>query len=665
MDHAVFHSSEWTGFFEQRGTAGMSVFRRSAKPRPTAESLTRLSGGLGETPAQAVRQHLRRTMRPKKRRMFRSLVTSIRLLRRVEGVIFFALTPSLLGADGDWTMAAKDHANTRFSPLAEINAGNVASLKVAWTFGTGTNRGQESAPLVVGPTMYVVTPYPNYLYALDLTQSGRIKWKFEPKPASAAQGEACCDHVNRGVAFADGKVFMNTLDGRTIAVNAETGRPEWDRQLGDINIGETMTMAPIVVGDKVIVGNAGSQFGARGWIQALNVKTGKTVWKAFNTGPDADCLIGASFHPFYAQDRGKDLGVTSWPPGQWKIGGGTVWGWISYDPGLDLLFHGTGDPSPWNSEVRFGDNKWGSGIFARKPGTGEAVWYYQCSPHDLYGHDGINESIVVDLPPKPGEPPRKVLLHADRNGLFYVLDRATGEVLSATPFVRVNSNKGVNLKTGRLQFVDAKKPQMNKVVRDIAPAAPGGKDWQPSAFSPRTNLVYLPHQTLAMDFEEVPANYIAGTPYIGAHAKFYADPVQPGDGSMGAFTAWDPVNRKAAWNIKEHFPVWCGTVVTAGDVVFYGTMDAWFKAVDAHSGEELWKFKVDSGIVSQPITYLGPDGKQYVAVLSGVGGWPGNVVANDLEPEMDQTALHGFGYAMRELPKYTAKGGTLYVFCLP
>jgi len=314
--------------------------------------------------------------------------------------------------------------------------------------------------------------------------------------------------------------------------------------------------------------------------------------------------------------------------------------------------------------VRHGDNKWSSGIFARRPGTGEAIWFYQYTPHDLYGHDGINESIVTELELKPGEPPRKILLHADRNGYLYVQDRVTGEVLSATPFVRVNSTTGVDLSTGRLIFDDRKKPEMGKVVRDIAPAAPGGKDWQPSAFSPRTKLLYLPHQTLSMDFEEVDVNYIAGTPYIGAHAKFFADPVDPGDGSLGVFTAWDPVAKKAVWKIKERFPVWCGTVVTAGDVVFYGTMDRWFKAIDARSGKELWRFQVDSGIVGQPITYLGPDGKQYVTILSGVGGWAGNIVANDLDPG-DPIAAHGFANAMKELPKYTGKGGRLYVFSLP
>lgn len=562
-------------------------------------------------------------------------------------------------------MPPKDPANTRFSTLAQITTENVGTLKVAWTFGTGVYRGHEAAPIVAGSTMYVVTPYPNYLYALDLTQYGQIKWKYEPHPDAASQGEACCDHVNRGVAFLDGKVFMNSLDGHTVAVEAATGRELWNKKLCDIGVGETMTMAPFIADGKIIVGNSGGQFGVRGWITALDANSGNTVWKAYNTGPDSECLIGQRFHPFYEKDRGKDLGVKTWPGEQWRIGGGTVWGWISYDPDMHLLFHGTGDPAPWNSEVRPGDNKWCSGIFARDPSTGEAVWHYQYTPHDLYGHDGINENVLVSLSLHEGEPERKVILHADRNGYLYVLDRQTGEVLSATPFVRVNGTKGVDLKTGRLQFNEEKQPKMNQVVRDISPAAPGGKDWQPSAFSPRTKLLYLPHQTLAMDFEETTANYIAGTPYIGAHAKFYADPVAPGNGNLGAFTAWDPVQKKAVWNLEERFPVWCGTVATAGDVVFYGTMDAWFKAVDARTGKLLWRFKVDSGIVSQPITYLGPDGKQYVAVLSGVGGWPGSVVSHDLRPDKDASAAHGFGEAMKELPKYTAKGGTLYVFSLP
>jgi PQQ-dependent dehydrogenase (methanol/ethanol family) len=560
--------------------------------------------------------------------------------------------------DGQWMMPAKNYASTRYSGLEEINAGNVKNLKVAWTFSTGVNRGQEAAPLVVGSTMYVVTPYPNILYALDLTKPGQTKWKYEPKPAAAAQGVACCDFVNRGAAFSNGKIFYNTLDAQTVAVDAETGKELWKTKLGDINKGETMTMAPLVVKDKVLVGNSGGEFGVRGWITALNANDGKIAWRAYNTGPDADCLIGANFKPFYKQDQGKDLGVQSWPPDAWKIGGGTVWGWISYDPELDLIYHGTANPGPWNADQRPGDNKWTSGIFARRPDTGEAIWFYQWAPHDLYDYDGINEQILLDLP--VGGQMRKTLVRPERTGYVYVLDRGTGEVLSANAFVHITSTKGVDLKTGELIHVEEKKPVMGRVVRDICPAAPGGKDWNPSAFSTRTGLLYIPHNNLCMDFEGLEANYIAGTPYIGSNTKFYAGP----GGHRGEFTAWDPVAGKEVWKIKESFPVWSGAVVTAGDVVFYGTMEGWFKAINARTGEELWKFKTGSGIIGQPVVYRGPDGKEYVAILSGIGGWAGAIVAGDLDPR-DATGALGFVNAMTDLPANTTKGGTLYVFSLP
>jgi PQQ-dependent dehydrogenase (methanol/ethanol family) len=285
--------------------------------------------------------------------------------------------------DGQWLMASKDYANQRFSGLDQINTTNVQNLRPAWTFATGVLRGHEAAPLVVGDTMYFVTPFPNILYALDLKNSGAKKWEYTPKPATAAQGVACCDVVNRGAAFWEGKIIYNTLDAHTVAVDAATGREIWKTKLGEINRGETMTMAPIVVKGKVLVGNSGGEFGVRGWITAVDADSGKIAWRAYSTGPDADVLIGARFRPFYESDRGKDLGATTWPRDHWKIGGGSVWGWISYDPELDLIYHGTGNPGPWNPELRPGDNKWTAGIFARDPDTGEAVWAYQWSPHDL------------------------------------------------------------------------------------------------------------------------------------------------------------------------------------------------------------------------------------------------------------------------------------------
>ncbi|MEA2491784.1 MAG: lanthanide-dependent methanol dehydrogenase [Acidobacteriota bacterium] len=560
--------------------------------------------------------------------------------------------------DGQWLSVQKDYANTRFSGLSEINLTNIDQLKAATTFSTGLVSGHEATPLVVGDTMYLVTPFPNVLYALDLKQpGGATKWVYRPDPDPAAQGVACCDVVNRGEAYHDGKIIINTLDNHTIALDAATGQELWNTKLGDINRGETITMAPFVVKDKVLVGNSGGEMGVRGWLTALDVNTGKIVWRAYSTGPDKDVLIGPEFKPFYPMDQGKDLGVKTWPPEAWKIGGGTVWGWVSYDPETNLIFYGTGNPGPWNADQRPGDNKWSCALFARDADTGQARWAYQIGPHDIYDYDAINESILLDL--NIGGTKRKVLVRPERDGYVYIIDRTNGEVLSANPFGYVNSTAGVDLKTGRLREVESKKTHVGTVVRDICPAAPGAKDWQPSAFSPRTGLVYITHQNLCMDFEGVEANYIAGTPYVGANVKMFAGP----GGHRGEVTAWDPAAGRAVWKIKEKFPVWSGALATAGDLVFYGTMDGWAKALDARSGAEVWKFKVGSGIIAPPMTYRGPDGKQYVAFLSGVGGWPGAVVSGDLDPR-DGTAALGMANAMADLKKATTRGGMLYVFSL-
>jgi lanthanide-dependent methanol dehydrogenase len=558
-----------------------------------------------------------------------------------------------------WLMSAKDYAGTRFSTMKDIDVRTVKNLKVAWQFDTGVRRGQEAAPLVDDGTLYVVTPYPNRLHALDLTRPGApLKWTYDPKPAPAAQGVACCDVVNRGAAIWNGRVYYNTLDNHTVAIDAKTGAEVWKVRLGDVNRGETMTMAPLVVKGRVLVGNSGGELGVRGWLTALDADTGKILWRAWSTGPDKDCLIGPGFKPFYEMDRGRDLGVTSWPPDKWRIGGGTVWGFVSYDPDLDLIYYGTANPGPWNPNQRPGDNKWTAGMFARRPGGGEAVWFYQWSPHDQYDHDGVNEAILVDL--EIGGRSRKVLLHPDRNGYLYVVDRQTGEVISADAFHPITVFKGVDLKSGRLIPVPEKAIAVQRVVRGICPSATGAKDWQPAAWSPATRLLYMPHNNLCQDEEGYEANYIAGTPYLGANVRMY---FAEGDHG-GFFTAWDPVARKKRFALPEKFPVWSGALATAGNVVFYGTMDGWFKAIHAETGELLWKHQVDSGIIGQPITYRGPDGKQYVSVLSGVGGWAGVIVAAGLDPR-DQTAALGFANAMKDLPNHTRRGGTLYTFALP
>ena len=560
--------------------------------------------------------------------------------------------------DGQWTMPLGDYGATRYSGLDQINAGNAARLRPVFTFDTGVRRGHEAAPLVIGTTMYIVTPFPNIVYALDLTRpDDPVKWVFRPRPLPAAQGVACCDVVNRGATFSDGRLYFNTLDGQTIALDAESGTEIWRTRLADINRGETITMAPLVAEGRVLVGSSGGEFGVRGWLAALDAGSGALVWKAWSTGPDSDVLIGPNFRPFYPSDQGRDLGVHSWQPEGWRLGGGNAWGWISYDPELRLIYYGTGNPGPWNPEQRPGDNKWTAGIFARDIATGEARWFYQSSPHDLFDHDDVNESILLDMP--IGGRPRQVLVRPGRTGFMYVIDRRTGQVLSADPYAFVNSARGVDLRTGRLVAVEEKAPRSGRVVRNICPAAPGGKDWNPSAFSPRTGLLYVPHLNLCMDHGVMEGNYIAGTPYLGAESRMYAGP----GGNRGILTAWDPVARRAVWRIREDLPLWSGARATAGDVVFYGTMDGLFKAVDARSGRLLWQHQLNSGTIGQPVSYRGPDGRQYIAILAGVGGWAGAIVAGGLD-KGDPTSALGFVNAVRDLPARTDSGGRLYVFAL-
>lgn len=571
-----------------------------------------------------------------------------------------ATTYSQPGADkpGDWTLPGRDFGGTRFSPLDQINTSTVRNLHVAWTFSTGVLNGHEGQPLVVNNTMYITTPWPNITYALDLTDAhAPAKWAYAPPTASAAKGEACCDVVNRGSSYGDGKIVWNLLDGHTVAVDAKTGKLAWSVKLADINKGETMTMAPLIAKGKVFVGVSGAEMGVRGWIQALDLKDGHTIWKAYSTGPDKDVLLGSDFKPYYPSMQGTDLGVKSWPTNQWKFGGGTVWGWVTYDPETNLLFYGTGNPGVWNPDMRAGDNLWSMTIFARDPDTGAAKWAYQMTPHDMWDYDGVNESIVADI--TINGQPRKVIMHAERNGFAYVIDRTNGQVISAAPFIFTNWATGVDLKTGRPQVVPSKMTKQDVVVRNICPSSTGGKDQQPTAFSPATGLWYIPATNDCMDYEGTQVSYIAGTPYLGADVRMYKGP----GGNRGELVAWDPAQGKKVWGVKENFPLWSGVLATAGGVVFYGTMDGWVKAVDAKSGAPLWSFKTGSGVIGNPIAYTGPDGKEYIAIYTGVGGWMGAIASANLSPD-DPTAALGATGAAPDLKQYTAPGGMLFVFGL-
>lgn len=559
--------------------------------------------------------------------------------------------------NGEWTLPAGDYANTRYSPLSEINTANVKNLKAVSVMQDGIPHGHEGQPLVVNNTMYMVTPFPNDLIAFDLTKPGfPVKWKYQPHPDPQAQGVACCDLVNRGASYADGKIFYVALDNTAVAVDANTGQEVWRTQVGDIHLGETTTMAPLVVKNVVIIGDSGGELGVRGKVTALEIKTGKLVWRAYNTGPDKDVLIGSNFHPFYAKDQGTDLGEKTWPPDAWKIGGATVWGWISYDPESDLIFYGTGNPGPWNPDMRPGDNKWSITLWARNPETGQAKWAYQMLPHDAWDYDEIMENIVVDMMWQGKM--RKLLLHPGRNGYMMVLDRETGELLSATPFQPLNWSHGYDLKTGLPDVDPAKVTHTGIYARGVCPSSTGGKEFVPSAFSPVTGYLYIPAHNTCMDHGSMQANYIAGTPYLGSSTTMYPGP----GGYQGELVAWDVANARPVWGIKDaDLPVHSGVLATGGGLVFYGTMEGDFRAVDAKTGTVLWNFKTGSGIVGDPITFKGPDGKQYVAVYSGVGGWMGAVAFPSLSIS-DPYAAQGVTGAMKAIKKLSAPGDSLYVF---
>jgi PQQ-dependent dehydrogenase (methanol/ethanol family) len=565
------------------------------------------------------------------------------------------------GPVGEWRLPALDYANSRYSELDQIDRSNVAQLVVTSTSTTGIPQGHEGQPLIVGDTMYVVTPFPNYLVAYDLTKPGLpMKWKFEPHPDPTSVGKACCDVVNRGASYADGKIVYNTLDGATVAVDAASGKLVWRTLIGNVNAGETITMAPLVVKDLVIVGNSGAELGVRGWVKALDLATGAVRWTAYNTGPDSETLMTSpDFKPYYAKDQGKDLGVASWPPDQWQLGGSTVWGWISYDPTENLIYYGTGNPGVWNPDLRPGDNKWSLSIIARNADDGQARWAYQITPHDAWDYDEIMENVLVDMPWK-GEM-RKLLVHPARNGFVFVLDRVTGELLSAEKFhPQTNWARGYDLKTGEVDVDPAKRTHMGKQTFDICPSSTGAKEFVPSAVSPRTSLFYIPSHNFCMNYRAMEANYIEGTPYLGADVLMY-----PGkDGAPGRLVAWNVAEAREAWGVDEQFPVLSGVLATAGDLVFYGTLDGWLRAVDATDGKRLWSFKAASGIVGNPIAFKGPDGREYIATYSGVGGWVGANAFPTISAD-DPTAALGVTGAAANLKKATSPGDLLYVFALP
>lgn len=582
-------------------------------------------------------------------------------------------TPALADAELDaaaakssnWAMQAGDEYNQRYSKLSQINKSNVGKLQVAWTFSTGVLRGHEGSPLVIGDTMYLHTPFPNKVFAIDLNTQ-KIIWKYEPKQDTAVIAQMCCDTVYRGLAFGAGKIFLQQADSNLVALDAKTGKLVWTVKNGDPKLGAVNTQAPHVFKDKVITGISGGEWGVRGFIAAYDINSGKQVWKAYSTGPDAEMLIDPNQTMTWTDGTLKPVGADSslktWKGDQWKIGGGTTWGWYSYDRALNLMYYGTGNPSTWNPKQRPGDNKWSMTIFARDLDTGKAKWAYQMTPYDEWDFDGINEMILADIPVKGKL--TKALVHFDRNGFGYTLDRTNGALLVAEKYdPKVNWATHVDMRTGRPQVVPkystaTNGPDVN--TKGICPAALGSKDQQPASFDPKTGLFYVPTNHVCMDYEPFAVEYTAGQPYVGATLSMY--PAPGSHGGMGNYIAWDAGTGKIVQSKPEKFSVWSGALNTAGDISCFGTLEGYFKCVDNKDvNKELYKFKTPSGIIGNVFTYE-HKGKQYMGVFSGIGGWAGIGMAAGLEKDNDGLGAVG-GY--RELGQYTELGGSLTMFALP
>jgi len=584
----------------------------------------------------------------------------------------------LISNPANWATWGGNYAGTRYSELDHINANNVKTLQPAWSFSTGVLRGHEGGPLVVDDIIYIHTPFPNTVYAIDqATQS--VIWEYTPTmDADVTIPVMCCDTVNRGLAYGDGKIFLQQSDTVLTALDAKSGKRIWSVQNGDPKLGMTNTQAPLVVKDKVFTGISGGEFGVRGFLAAYDIKSGQLVWKGYSMGPDGDTIMNPKKSTTWEDGKvtpvGKNSGTNTWEGDQWKIGGGTTWGWFSYDAELNLVYYGSGNPSTWNPVQRPGDNKWSMSLWARDADTGEVKWVYQMTPHDEWDYDGINETVLVDQKVKGTM--RKTIVHFDRNGFGYTLDRVTGELLVAEKFDKsVNWATHIDMKSGRPVLdpefsTEAHGEDVNTV--GTCPAALGSKNQQPVSYSPQTGLFYISGNHLCMEYEPFEVSYTAGQPYVGATLTMMpagADVLTgkpDGTTNLGQFTAFDATTGKIAWSNKETFSVWSGSVATAGGVVFYGTLEGYLKAVDAKTGKELYKFKTPSGIIGNVNTWS-YKGKQYVGVLSGIGGWAGIGIAAGIDDGTDSTNTEGLGAvgAYRSLSSFTKLGGVFTVFALP
>jgi alcohol dehydrogenase (cytochrome c) len=525
----------------------------------------------------------------------------------------------------------------RFSGLKQINGSTVKDLVPVWSYSYGgeKQRGQEAQPVVHDGTIFVTASY-SRLFAVDV-KTGEELWEYNHRLPEGIL--PCCDVINRGAALYDNLVIFGTLDAQLVALNRDTGKVAWKVKTDKYKAGHSITMAPFIIkGGKVVVSNAGSEFGAVGWVQAYDAKTGKRVWHR----PVVEGHMGYL--------NGKENGITgktnaTWPGDLWKTGGGAPWVQGSYDPELNLVYFGTGNPAPWNSYKRPGDNLYTAALVAIDAETGKLVWHLQTVPNDSWDYDSVSELLLFDL--EKGGKTIKAGAHAAKNGYFYLVDRTNGKLVDAFPFVKkITWAKGVDMKTGRPietgnrpgNPVDKKK---GEVVFSV-PSFLGGKNWNPMAYHPGTGLFYVPANEWGMDIWNEPITYKKGAAYLGA--GFTIKPVF--DDYIGALRAIDPKTGKIVWEYQNNAPLWGGVLATAGNLVFTGTPEGYLKAFDAKSGKELWKFQTGSGIVGSPITWE-QDGEQYIAISSGWGG-----------------AVPLWGGDVAKRVKHLNQGGSLWVFKL-
>ena len=616
----------------------------------------------------------------------------------------------------NWAYPRGQYNNQGYSALNQINTSNVKNLKLAWTFSTGVNRGHEGAPLVIDGVMYLHTAFPNNIYALDLNNDQKILWSYFPKQDPSTQAVMCCDNVNRGLGFGDGKIYLQQNNGVLVALDAKTGKLVWQVQVNDPKTGATNTNAPQVIKDKVLTGCAGGEFGVRCFMAAYYLKDGALAWKAYSTGPDAEVLIGKDFNqanPQYSalsvyedvnggnkqggsfkplpNDQLKtnepELGMRTWLKPQqekdgWQNGGGAVTGYFSFDAKTNLVYYGTGNPGVWNPDVRPGDNKWASSVFARDVDTGQAKWAMQTTPHDEWDYDATNEVILFEQKDKTGKN-KTYATQINKNGFIYTWQANNGTLIAAEkvhPFV--NWATGVDLKTG-VPAKDGKySTHQDYNAKDICPSTMGAKSSASTSYSPKSGLIYMPLNYMCMSIEPVESKYVAGQPWKGATTFFYtpayakipktwtstgvwSDEVRNAYyESMSGVAALNPLSKKLSWTNQESLPIYSGLLTTKSNLLFYGTLDRWFKALDAKSGKELWKFQVSSGVIGNAFTY-NYSGKQFVGVVSGVGGLAAAETYMPPDPLLAISAFGGWG-PFHEVSLRNAKtsGGAINVFSL-